>query len=316
MRQPTSLRGYSFALVGTAVWSASAVLISYLTTRFRMPPLVLAFWRDVLVTGTLAGTLALLARHLLRLKRQHVPFFLLYGLILAIFNGLWTVSVALNGAAVATVLIYISPAFTAIIGWRWLHESITLPKLAAIFLCLTGCVFASGANAPSTWRLNALGILVGLATGLAFALYSLFGKASSRKGINSWTATLYTFAFGSAFLLLAQHPDTLFWVARPVAHTASGWQESALGWSLLLVLAIGPTLGGYGLYTASLDHLPTSTANLIVTLEPAMTAGLAYLFLGDQLTPAQMAGSLLVLLGVLVLRISERRHPSLHLPPD
>lgn len=316
MSQPASVRGYSFALVGTAVWSASAVLISYLTTRFRMPPLVLAFWRDVLVTGTLAGTLALLARRLLHVKRRHVPFFLLYGLVLAIFNGLWTVSVALNGAAVATVLIYISPAFTAIIGWRWLQESVTLAKLAAIVLCLIGCVFASGANTPSAWRLNARGILVGLATGLAFALYSLFGKASSRKGINSWTATLYTFAFGSAFLLLTQHPETIFWLSRPVAHTSSGWQESALGWSLLLLLAIGPTLGGYGLYTASLDHLATSTANLIVTLEPAMTAGLAYLLLGDQLTSAQIAGGLLVLLGVVVLRLSEQARAASHFPPD
>ena len=126
--QAPPLRGYAIALVGTAIWSASAVFISYLTSRFRMPPLVLAFWRDFLVTCALAGTLALFARRLLRLDRRHLPFFVLYGFLLAIFNSLWTISVALNGAAVATVLIYISPAFTAVMIFSFSASAVTMRK--------------------------------------------------------------------------------------------------------------------------------------------------------------------------------------------
>lgn len=305
--QAPPLRGYAIALVGTAIWSASAVFISYLTSRFRMPPLVLAFWRDFLVTCALAGTLALVARRLLRLDRRHLPFFVLYGFLLAIFNSLWTISVALNGAAVATVLIYISPAFTAVIGWRWFDERLTGAKLTAVGLSLVGCVFASGAYNPSAWQVNPMGIVVGLATGLAFTFYSLMGKSASNRGVNPWTSTLYTFAFGSAFLLLLQRPATLFWLSRPLAQGAGGWREAALGWGTLVLLAIGPTLGGYGLYTVSLTYLPTSTANLIVTLEPAMTAGLAFLFLGESPSLSQFLGGALILVGVFALRFSERR---------
>jgi len=293
--------------VGTTVWSAAAVFISYLSTRFAMPPLPLAFWRDFLVTCSLALALLVAARPLLRLDRQHLGFFVLYGFILAIFNTLWTVSVRLNGAALATLLIYISPAFTAFVGWRWLDEDLTTPKLVAIGLSLVGCVLASGAHDPSVWRLNPLGIAAGLATGLTFTFYSMMGKKSSAKGINPWTATLYAFAFGSGFLLLLQRPDTLFWLSRPLSVGPGGLREAALGWGTMLLLAIGPTLGGYGLYTVSLTHLPTSTANLIVTLEPAMTAGLAYLFLRERLTPSQLLGGAVVLGGVFLLRISERR---------
>lgn len=301
------LRGYLIGLVSTALWSASAVFISYLNTRFGMPPLVLAFWRDLLVTCVIAGALALFARPLLHLSHHNLPFFVLYGFVLAVFNSLWTVSVALNGAAVATVLIYISPAFTALIGWRWLGERITPPKIAAIVLSLVGCVFASGAHDLSAWRVNSLGIVVGLGTGLAFTIYSLLGKASSKKGVSPWTATLYTFAFGSAFLLLAQRPNTVFWLSRPLMDRPVGWREAALGWAAMLMLAVGPTLGGYGLYTVSLVHLPATTANLIVTLEPAMTAGLAYLFLGDRLSPTQLFGSLVILAAVFTLRLTNRR---------
>ena len=271
-----------------------------------MPPLPLAFWRDFLVTSSLALVLLVAAPPLLRLDRRHLRFFALYGFILAIFNTLWTVSVRLNGAALATLLIYISPAFTAFIGWRWLNERLTTPKLVAIGLSLVGCIFASGAHDPSVWRLNPIGIAAGLATGLAFTFYSLMGKKSSARGINPWTATLYAFAFGSGFLLLLQRPDTIFWLSRPLSGAPGGWREAALGWGTMLLLAIGPTLGGYGLYTVSLTHLPTSTANLIVTLEPAMTAALAYVFLRERLTGSQLLGGAVVLAGVFILRISER----------
>ena len=55
------------------------------------------------------------------------------------------------------------------------------------------------------------------------------------------------------------------------------------GWGILLLLAVGPTLTGYGLYNVSLTLLPASVANLIVSLEPAFTAGIAYFLLGERL---------------------------------
>jgi drug/metabolite transporter (DMT)-like permease len=73
----------------------------------------------------------------------------------------------------------------------------------------------------------------------------------------------------------------------------------------LLLLAIGPTLVGYGLYNVSLTYLPSSVANLIVSLEPAFTAILAYFLLGERFTWVQVGGSLMILSGVVFLRIYE-----------
>jgi drug/metabolite transporter (DMT)-like permease len=76
---------------------------------------------------------------------------------------------------------------------------------------------------------------------------------------------------------------------------------------VLILLGIGPTIGGYGLYTVSLTYLPASVANLVATLEPSMTAVLAYLFLGERLTSPQLFGSALVITGVIILRLNESR---------
>jgi len=304
--QPSSTRGYATAFVGTAIWSTTAIFIGYLTDRFHMPPLALAFWRDLFVSGALFGAFALAARPLLRLGRKDLPFFVLYGLVLSVFNALWTISISLNGAAVATVLVYSSPAFTALVGWRLWGERLDALRIGAMVLCIAGCVFVSGAYDRAAWQVNPLGIVVGLLPGVAFAAYSLLGKASSRRGVNPWTATLYTFAFAAAFLLLVQRPGTLLWLSRPLAAGAGGWREALLGWGVLVLLAVGPTIGGYGLYTVSLTMLPAGTANLIVTLEPAMTAALAFLFLGERLAPLQLVGGGLILAGVVLLRVSER----------
>ncbi|MBP6806446.1 MAG: EamA family transporter, partial [Chloroflexi bacterium] len=106
-------RGYLIAVVSAAILSTTAVFIRYLTETYHIPPLVLAFWRAVFVIGTLMIGLGVIRPSLLRAGRVHLPYLAVYGLVLAIFNSLWTLSVALNGAAVATVLVYCSAAFTA-----------------------------------------------------------------------------------------------------------------------------------------------------------------------------------------------------------
>ena len=83
------------------------------------------------------------------------------------------------------------------------------------------------------------------------------------------------------------------------------WLGTSLhGWLIMLGLVLLAGVIGYGLYQVSLTYLPASVANLIATLEPAFTAFLAYMFLGERLTVTQLTGSLMIMLGVLLLRVS------------
>lgn len=299
-------RGYLICLVGTVIWSTTAIFIRYLTETYQLPPLVLAFWRDLILFLTLLAFFSLVNPQRLRLERQHVRFILVYGLILSLFNSLWTISVALNGAAVSTVLAYSSAAFTAVLGWWLFRESLNAVKITAVALSLVGCVFVSGALDPAAWELNTVGIITGLLSGLAFAGYSLMGKAASERSINPWTTLLYTFSIAAMFLFFYNRIAVV--LPEGVASTNLFWLDGELaGWGLLFALAIGPTIGGYGLYTVSLTYLPASVANVIATLEPAMTALWAYFLLGETFTPPQWIGSILIICGVIVLRINEGR---------
>ena len=302
---PSLNRGYLIAVISAAILSTTAIFIRYLTETYAIQALVLAFWRDVFVVLTLLPVLALLNSGLLRVPRRQLGFLVAFGFVLSIFNALWTLSVALNGAAVATVLVYSSAAFTALLG-RWLlNERLDGAKLVAIVVSLAGCVLVSGAYRPEIWQVNLAGILTGLFSGLSYAAYSLLGRSASQRGLNPWTSLLYTFGFAALFLLgynLLPGGMLPGSAARPSDFFALG--EAVSGWGILFLLAAGPTVAGFGLYNVSLSYLPSSVANLIVTLEPAFTTIYAYFLLGERLTAVEIAGSLLILGGVVFLRIS------------
>ena len=304
-------RGYLIALVSAVILSTTGILIRHLTETYQIPALVLAFWRDTFVGLCLWMILRGFRPSLLGLNRQQTTYVVLYGLVLAVFNSLWTLSVTMNGAAVATVLAYCSAGFTALLG-RWLlKEHLGWGKVLAVIFSLGGCVLIVDALNPSAWNTNILGILTGTLSGLCYAIYSLMGRSAAQRGLSPWTTVLYTFSFAAVFLLMfnlfpggyipgaAVQPSDLFWLGKTLA-----------GWGILILLAIGPTLLGFGLYNTSLSYLPSSIANLILTLEPVFTAIIAYFWLGERLTGLQIIGGLCILTGVVFLRLTETRVPA------
>lgn len=301
-------RGYITALASAAVLSTTAILMRYLTETYQLPELVLAFWRDFFVVLTLFVILAIFRPQLLHVDRKWLPYLVGYGFILSLFNALWTVSVSSNGAAVATVLVYSSAAFTAVLGHFLLKESLGWGKVLAVALSLGGCLLVSGALDPAVWNTNVLGILTGILSGLGYAAYTLLGRSAARRGLNTWTTILYTFGFAALFLLgynliwggvipaSAAHPQDMFWLGNHL-----------LGWGVLFLLAAGPSLLGFGLYNISLVHLPSGVVNLIASTEPVFTAVIAYFLLGETMSGIQILGSLIILLSVIILQRQEHR---------
>jgi len=299
-------RGFVIALAATIIWSTTGIFISYLGKTYSLPSLVLAFWRDLFVSFGMAVGLLIFSRVRFHLSRVHWRFMILYGLSLAIFNSMWTFSVQYNGAAVATVMAFSSPAMTAILSRIVLKEKFSGIKILSILLSLAGIVLVAGAYDLSVWNLNLLGIIFGLLSGLLFAVYNLEGKYASDAKIDSWTALLYSFACATIFLLFFNLGNDLF-ITGKAPFTDMLWLgNSSTGWGILFFLGVAPTLGGFGLYTLSIRYLSPTTSNLIATLEPAFTAIWAYFILNEMLTPIQLVGGGLVLLGVILLRFGER----------
>jgi drug/metabolite transporter (DMT)-like permease len=273
-------RGYTFALLGAMFLSTTSIIIRHMTLTYQIPALILAFWRNVFVIAALIPVLLVFNKTLFKIDRKHLLFLVLFGFIVAIFNSFWTLSVSINGAAVATVLVYCSAGFTVILGWWLLKERLTWIKILAVVLSLGGCVLVAEAYHPEMWNTNLAGILTGILSGLSYAAYSLMGRSSSQKGLSPWTTLLYSFGFAGVFLLLFNLIPGDFFIGKAVVASDLMWLGNRWeAWIILILLAAIPTLGGFGFYNVSLSYLPSSIANLIATMEPAFTAVTAYIFL-------------------------------------
>ncbi len=71
-----------------------------------------------------------------------------------------------------------------------------------------------------------------------------------------------------------------------------------VGW--IFYLGIVVTIGGYGMFNLALSRIEASKASVFVNLIPVFTVFLAYLFLGETLTPTEMMASGVILFGVVV----------------
>lgn len=298
-------RGYALALASALVLSLTGVLVRHLGTAHRLPPLELTFWRGVFVVLTLGPALALRGAGRLRVARGAAGPVLLLGLSLAAMNALWTCAVARVGAALGTVLIYTSGAFTALLGGLWLREPVGPAKAFAVAATLAGTALVSGAvDGAAGPAADPVGVALGVLSGLAYAGYGLAGRAAARRGVDPYAAVLLAFAASAALtgaLLGAGGAAGLLDV--DLLRLGS----DAAGWGDLLLLAAGPTVLGFGLYGQSLALLPASVANLVLTLEPPLTAAVAWAVLGERLAGGAWAGGGLILAGLVVLRLGEGR---------
>ncbi|GAP39219.1 DMT family transporter [Flexilinea flocculi] len=295
--KPTAIssNGYLFALLSTVVWSSTGIFVSHLQTDYGMKAITVAFWRDFLAAFFLLIIIVCFSRVSLKQIFANALFSLFFGVVTAFFNYFWTTSIKLNGVSVSAVLTYCSPAFTALLSFIFLREHLKPIKVLYILVGILGAAMVSGAIYPSAWQSNAIGIGTGLLSGLFFSIYSIMGRLAANRGMNAFSSMFGSFFFAAIILLFLNIPDS---------ESLFSLKNSLNGWMTLVLLVLGPTISGYGLYMLSLTMIPATIANLISTLEPFFTILLAYLLLAEKMTFIQWIGGAMIVLCVLLIQFT------------
>lgn len=251
-------------------------------------PLEVSFWR-----ASIAGLLfAAQAVHAGRTRVEHEDRPAV-GAFAAI--GVWAFylsylnAVRDGGAALAAILLYTAPAWVALASVLWLRERMTVRKAGAVVLALIGvaCVAVGGGTGAGA-HIGVAAIGWGLASGLTYAVYYLFGK---RYFVRYDAATLFMYALPLGALLML-----------PMVRFAP---KSAATWGAILWIAVVPTWIALQVYRAGLRRLEATRAVTVATLEPVVAAALAYIVWGETLAPLAYFGAALVLAGVLVTSSGE-----------
>jgi len=286
----TRLQGYLLALGAATAWGTLGIFYTIIDRQYGLPPQTIVFFRAGVALAVLLGALALFRREWLRIARRDLPLFVALGALgIAAFYLVYVYAVHVAGVSVAVVLMYTAPAWVTLYAWRRLGETLDRHQLAALAGAFVGAALVAEIYAPGELRLNAAGIALGLASGLCYACYSILNKHAVER-YSPWTVLTFALLFGIPFLALAQ-PAAEVWRALTTPRL--------LLW--LVALGIGPTLGGGLLYAAGLARLPASVASTIVAFEPVVASLLAFIVLGERLSPGQLAGAALIVASIALL---------------
>lgn len=282
-------KGFAFILLAALLWGSLGIFYKTLIGVYGLSPLTIAFFRAAFSAVFLLIGLMVLRPQWLRVEWRDLPLLVSFGLFgVAAFFFVYVSAIDLVGVAVGAVLLYTAPAWVTLISWRFLGESITPSQWVALALAFFGCALVAGIYDPAQIRLNGLGILLGLASGLTYGLYSVFNKAGVRK-YPPWTVLFYGMLIGALLLLLAQDLGDV---------TRALGSSGAVAW--LVALALLPTLGSGVAFATGLRFVPVSSASVVANLEPVVAAVLAFLILGEVMAGWQMLGGALVITGAII----------------
>ena len=285
-------RGYLFVLVAATLWASLGVFYKFLINDFGLQPLAAAALRGSIGGLMLLGALLVL-RVDLRIPRRDWPIFLAYGIFgVALFFICYVNAINLTGVAVAAVLMYTSPAWVALLSWRWLGERLGRRGVAALGLALIGAALMARIYDLQALRLNWLGVAAGLGAGLTYGLYSIFNKVLVRRN-RPWVVQVYGLLIGAGLLTLLV----------PTGELARGFAAPG---AIALIFGMGliPTLVASLAFAIGVQWVPISVAAIVATWEPAVATLCGYILFGERLEPGQWLGTACILGAVLLLRPS------------
>ncbi len=242
-------------------------------------------------TAAVLLLLYLLARRpeKLRLRRLwHLWYFVGTGMIsLAFFNVCYFICIDLAGVSVAALLLYTSPAFVMLLSAALFGERMRVRSVAALVLTVMGCACVTGVfgGAAVGWR----AAVVGLCSGLGYALYTIFGKLALRE-YTSETVTVYTVLFAAAGTLPFSRPAQMLSRIDSVA-------------AVLLCAASGLfcTVAPYLLYTRGLEGVESGRAAILATVEPVVAALVGIAVFQEKVTAGKLAGILMILSAIVLM---------------
>jgi drug/metabolite transporter (DMT)-like permease len=286
MRRPTTVE--LMLLVVVLLWALNLSVTKYILTHGFLP-LPYASVRYGLA-GAIFVALTLYAERTLRVQRRHLPILALAAITLYLNQVSFVFALDLTTASTIGLVLGAIPIFAALFGLALGTERPTPRFWVAALMSFVGvglvAVGSGGETTASVW-----GILLGLATAATWAAYSVTIAPLMHT---------YTPSRISAYVIPAA------WVALLLtAIPQNAEQDWTLGWEIwvLLVFAtLGPLVVTNVLWFRSIHKIGANRATLAANLQPFVAAVLAVILLSEPLGWIQIAGGVLIALGLLVVR--------------
>ncbi|NEC67816.1 DMT family transporter [Streptomyces sp. SID9727] len=275
-------RGLLSVSAAAIAWGAGGAAAAELFRISGLGPVAVSFWRFAVAAAVLTAQRPRRPADLRPSPCRRTA--VLTGVVLAAYQTAYFGAVQDAGLALGTMMtLGASPVLVSIGAHVVLGERLTKRGAAAMGIALLGLILLVAG--PVSGPRPAVGIALALLSAVGYSAVTLHARRTG--GATADAATWSAGALCLAPFALAQG----VW-PRAEHIVASG--------SWLLFLGVVPTLLAYRWYFAGLSTVRSTTAAVLVLLEPATAAFLAVL-LGERISTFLALGSVLLLAAIAVL---------------
>lgn len=281
------LMGLGFALMWSSAFTSARIIVA------AAPPLTALSLR-FLISGLLALTIGLLLRQSFRLTPAQWRATVVFGLCQnALYLGLNFVAMQWIEASVAAIIASTMPLLVGLLGWIWFGERLRPLGVAGLVIGFAGVALITGSRLNGAGA-DPLGLLFCGIGALALAFATLLVRGASSGG-NLAVVVGLQMLVGSVAL-------------APLALAFEPW---SVAWSLPLVLAFAYTTVVPGLLATLVwfmlvQRIGAVRAATYHFLNPFFGVAVAAMLLGETLGQWDVAGVVVIMLGILAVQIAKR----------
>ncbi len=294
-------RGYALYLVAAALFALNGTVAKSILLA-GIEPSRLSQLRVTAAFAVMLAALALTRPATISLRRAELPMLAVYGILgIASTQFLYFVAIGRMPIGLALLIEFMAPIMVAL----WFRFGLHHPTRPAVWVALV-MALAGLAAVAEVWRgfaLDPLGVAAALGAAVALALYYVTADLQVRGSRPRDPVSLTMWGMGAAALAWAiVQPWWSFpWSGLGGMVPAAGDALSgAPVWALAAWMVVLGTVVPFSLVVLSLQHLRASQASVVGMTEPIFATAIAWVALGEVLTPLQLAGAAVVLGGVLL----------------
>lgn len=282
--KPARWQAYAILGVGVIAVSWSAILVR----GADAPALVIASYRLAFA----AVPMALLALWQHRRNPEPVTTTSLWPLalssaFLAAHFGFWIASLQHTSVVTAVVLMAMQPLIVGVASPLLLRESVQRQVWLALVVALAGVLTMAVAHTGKGLG-QVEGDVYAILGGFFAACYLIVGRSvRSHTPWLRYVGVVYTI---TAILLVA--------VALVAGEPFTGYSSKTM--LMIALMALGPQLIGHTSINWSLGYLPAMLVAMAILVEPVLSTILAALILDEWPSMPELAGAVLILIGVYI----------------
>jgi drug/metabolite transporter (DMT)-like permease len=210
------------------------------------------------------------------------------GVLFACDIALWNSSIMLSKASISTLLANLAPVWVGIGALFFMKEKPTRIFWIGTAIAILGVTIIIGVSQVLEAQLN-------LGNGLAIVASIFYGAylITVRKG----RATLDTFSFTAISMI----SSTVVLGIICLLTSTPLWGFSTNSWLALATLGLVPQLLGWLAINQALGHIRPTVASVSLLSQSVFTALFSIPILGEKLTPHEMGGAVVVLVGIYLV---------------